>query len=267
MTGNSRRRFLVAAGGVAVAASLRAFAANGTPPGRQAVINKSGRMRMLSQRILKAYAQVGLGLMQNESLNILGRSVMQANGSVVDLRAAATAETLKAQLAKVEKTWAAFRDLATVAPAKNEAKLVARLGDELLVEADRLTGLFEAAAGGETAAVVNLAGRQRMLSQRMARYYFYAAWGVGESADKAAFEKARADFSGALAMLKAFPQNSGDIRHRLAMLGDQWDFMLAACTAGKWGGYSPAEARQVATTSERILEIADELTGLYADLR
>lgn len=250
-----------------MAASLLAFGANGAVlSGRQA-INKSGQLRMLSQRVLKAYAQLGLGLMPNESMNLLSRSIMMANGNMVALRAQAVADPVKVSLAKAEKTWAALRDLASVSPSKTDARQLAKLGDDMLLESDHLTGLFETAVGTHTATVINLAGRQRMLSQKMARHYFFNAWGVADKTDKLAFDKARSDFSLALETLTAFPQNSESIKNRLVMLNNQWTFMSTAFSADKGSSYNPVDARHVATTSENMLDIADELTLLYENLK
>lgn len=222
---------------------------------------------MLSQRVLKAYAQVGLGLTPNESTNLLNRSISMANGNMVALRAEAASDPLKASFTKVEKTWAALRDMASTTPNQTNARQIAKLGDEMLVEADKLTGIFESAVGTNTAMVINLAGRQRMLSQKMARHYFFNVWGVAEKADKLAFDKARADFSSAIDTLTAFPQNSRDIDSRLVMLKNQWTFMSTAFSVDKGNAYNPVDARHVATTSENMLDIADELTTLYENLK
>ena len=106
-----------------------------------------------------------------------------------------------------------------------------------------------------------------MLSQKMARHYFFNAWGVADKADKLAFDKARSDFSLALETLTAFPQNSEGIKNRLVMLGNQWTFMSTAFSSDKGVSYNPVEARHVATTSENMLDIADELTLLYENLK
>lgn len=262
----TRRRFLTVSG-TTLSAGLPIFSAHGAAlSGRQA-INKSGQLRMLSQRILKAYAQLGLGLMPKESMNVLSRSVMMANGNLVDLRGAATGDSARATLVAVEKAWAELRDMVSVSPNKSDATVIAKLGDDLLGEADKMTRLFESAVGTEIAKMVSLAGRQRMLSQKVARHYFFAAWGAADKSEKLAFDKARAEFSVALETLKGFPKNSEVIQNRLTMLGEQWGFMLAAFTPEKMGTYHPAGARHVATASENILELADELTLFYENLK
>jgi hypothetical protein len=261
------RRHLLTVGGTALAAGLPLSNVHSAPlAGRQA-INKSGQLRMLSQRILKAYAQLGLGVMPKESTVILSRSVAAVNANLIDLRGAATADAIKASLAAVDKAWAALRDPVAAAPNKGDATAVAKLGDAMLTEADTMTGQFEGALGTEVGKIVGLAGRQRMLAQKAARYYFFAAWGVADTADKPTFDKTRTEFSTALANLKAFPQNSAEIKNRITMLDEQWTFMVVAFNSEKMGIYSPAAARNVAMASENILAIADELTGLYENLK
>lgn len=264
--GITRRRLLTASGS-ALATSLPLSSARGAPlAGRQA-INKSGQLRMLSQRILKAYAQLGLGVMPKESAGILSRSVASVNTNLADLRGAATADAVKATLVAVDKAWAALRDPVAAAPNKGDAAAVAKLGDAMLIEADKMTAQFEGALGTEVGKIVGLAGRQRMLAQKAARHYFFAAWGVAGPTDKPAFDQTRTEFSTALATLKAFPQNSAEITNRITMLEDQWTFMVVAFNSEKMGVYSPAAARNVAMASENILALADELTGLYENLK
>lgn len=262
----TRRRFLTVSG-TTLTAGFPIFGAHGAVLSGSQVINKSGQLRMLSQRILKAYAQLGLELMPKESMNVLSRSVMMANGNLVDLRSAATGDSTKATLVTVEKAWAALRDMVSVSPNKSDATVIAKLGDALLVEADKMTRLFESAVGTEIAKMVSLAGRQRMLSQKVARHYFFAAWGAADKTEKPALDKARVEFSTALETLKAFPKNSEVIQNRLTMLGEQWGFMLAAFAPEKMGAYNPSGARHVATASENILELADELTLFYENLK
>lgn len=262
----SRRRFLTACG-TTFTAALPIFSAHGAVLSGRQIINKSGQLRMLSQRILKAYAQLGLGLMPKESMNVLSRSVMMANGNLVLLRSAVASDSTKASLVTVEKAWAELRDMVSVSPNKSDATVIAKLGDDMLVEADKMTRLFESAVGTDIAKMVSLAGRQRMLSQKVARHYFFAAWGATDKTEKPALDKARVEFSVALETLKAFAHNSEVIQNRLAMLGEQWGFMLAAFAPEKMGAYNPAGARHVATASENILELADELTLFYENLK
>lgn len=261
------RRRLLAVGGTALAAGLPFSSAGSTPlAGRQA-INKSGQLRMLSQRILKAYAQLGLGVMPKESANILSRSVASVNANLADLRAAASTDAIKTSFAAVEKAWAELRERVAAAPNKADAVAIAKLGDAMLAEADQMTRQFESALGTDVGKIVGLAGRQRMLAQKAARHYFFAAWGVTDKADRPAFDKARDEFAAALATLKAFPQNSAEIKNRVTMLDEQWIFMVVAFDLEKMSVYSPAAARNVAMASENILALADELTGFYENLK
>lgn len=263
----TRRRLLTVSGTTALVAGWPVSRAHGAAlSGRQA-INKAGQLRMLSQRILKAYAQLGLGVMPKESMGILSRSVLSANANLADLRGSASGDSIKASLAAVEKAWVELRERVSTAPNKSDAAGIAKLGDDLLAEADKMTSLFESAVGTDVAKMVSLAGRQRMLAQKAARHYFFAAWGVADKTDRLAFDKTRDEFTAALATLKAFPQNSAEIKNRVTMLDEQWTFMVVAFNLEKMSVYSPGGARNVAMASENILALADELTAFYENLK
>lgn len=261
------RRRLLTLGGTALAAGLPLSSAHGAPSAGRQAINKAGQLRMLSQRILKAYAQLGLGVMPKESAGILSRSVASVNANLADLRGVATADAIKASLTAVEKAWTELRDRVSAAPNKGDAAAIAKLGDAMLAEADRLTSQFENALGTDVGKIVGLAGRQRMLAQKAARHYFFAAWGVADKADRPAFDRTRDEFHAALATLKAFPQNSAEIKNRVTMLDEQWTFMVVAFNLETMSVYSPGAARNVAMASENILALADELTGFYENLK
>lgn len=129
----------------------------------------------------------------------------------------------------------------------------------MLETADRLTKAFETQAGQASAKIVNIAGRQRMLSQRMARAYFLQAAGQDMATAQQQLEHSRNDFKAALDQLKAAPITTAAIRNELELARGQWLFYETALN-------KPASVdalQTVATTSERIYEVMDNLTSLY----
>jgi hypothetical protein len=77
-------------------------------------------------------------------------------------------------------------------------------------------------------------------------------------------EVARGEFVAALAELNAAPANNIAIRQDLDLANTQWLFFEQALN-GRESNREIA-ARNVATTSERILEVMDSLTGRYESL-
>lgn len=133
-----------------------------------------------------------------------------------------------------------------------------------------LLALVLSIPGGEALAqitdlnsAINKAGRQRMLSQRMAKFYFFERNALVSAETGNGLKKARADFVAALAELKAAPENTAEIRTWLSLADMQWAFFDEAI---KQSGASREHDQHVAVTSENILDAMDKLTTLYAAL-
>ena len=74
-------------------------------------INKAGRQRMLSQRMAKAYFQIGQQVEVARSKKILDSSVSTFDRQLVELKNFAPTPEIKENYLKLEKSWLAYKDL------------------------------------------------------------------------------------------------------------------------------------------------------------
>lgn len=224
-------------------------------------IDVAGMQRMLSQRILKAYCELGLREFHskpqeqlNQALSLFEANLLKLEGFITD------ADVLQA-LNEVKRLWPQYKAIASDTPDQAGAAVLLEINHQLLPLTHAVVVKMEQSFGTSTGKWVNLAGRQRMLSQRMAMFYLLRLWGVQNPGDAERLEKAHSDFEAAIAELRSFPGNTPETLTLLDGLhrSVRW---LAKTMSEKEGNYSFL----VATISERMLEDADQLTSLYAKL-
>lgn len=228
-------------------------------------INKAGRQRMLSQRMAKAYCQIGLGVEVARSKKILEQSVALFDRQLTELKAFAPTPEIKDTYAKLEQTWLAYRQLLTGGdPNIDNAKKIAQASEDVLKLAQQGAVLLEKHSGTATGKLINVAGRQRMLSQRIAKLSMFRAWDITSAQMTQDLDSALKEFTAAQAFLTSAPQNSGAINNALQLANTQWLFFAEALKQTE--GTRAEQLRDVATTSERILQVMDDVTGLYEGL-
>ena len=224
-------------------------------------INKSGRMRMLSQRIVKAQAQYAHGILLDRAGDVLRTSVREMGEGLDELKRVQPTAEIKATYTQLDAKARPLLSAAAVV-AKHDATRLAALNaqaDEVLELAHKLTGLYEQAGKAAGAKLINVAGRQRMLSQRMSKNYFLIHLRV-QGVTPAEIARDQKEFVSALAMLRGAPLTNAPIKQDLDLADVQWVFFdnaLGAKTADR------SALQNVATTSERILEVMDDLTLQY----
>ena len=226
-------------------------------------INKAGRQRMLSQRMAKAYFQIGLEIDVDRSKRLLETSIALFDKQLSELKAFAPTPEIKETYAKMDKAWASYKDVLSGTPNQNGGKKVLALSEEVLTIAQAGTVQLEKHLGTTAGRLVNVSGRQRMLSQRMAKFYQATAWGLADASTPTELGKARKDFTDALVELSAAPSNTPQIKDGLALVKQQWIFFDSALLRP---GQDKKSQAAVATTSERILEEMEVIVGLYEKL-
>lgn len=228
-------------------------------------INKAGRQRMLSQRIAKAYFQIGQKIDVDRSKKVLDVSVALFDRQLVELKGFAPTPEIRETYLKLEKSWLAYKDILLGAPSSpDNGRKVLALSEEVLLLANQGTEQLEKRSGTTAGRLLNLSGRQRMLSQRMAKYYQAMAWGVGDANSSAGLGKARREFADAQTELLASPVNTPQLKDALGLVGQQWFFFENAL--GQKSGADNRPQTAVATTSERILEEMESVVTLYERL-
>jgi nitrate/nitrite-specific signal transduction histidine kinase len=230
-------------------------------------INKAGRQRMLSQRMAKAYLAVGQRVAAERGQGILGASIALFERQLAELEAFAPTPDIKATYGRLGGAWADYKALLVgQAPARERAPALIELDGKVLALANQGTLQLEQVSGRPVGRLVNIAGRQRMLSQRVAKFYLAQAWGASVPNAQAELDKARAEFVAALDLLATAPEATGQIRQELDLARNQWVFFEAALAPRGAGAAGPERSTNVFVSSENILSVMDKVTGLYARL-
>ena len=179
-------------------------------------VDVAGKQRMYTQRMLKDYAMVGMKNTfgkPDEDLKKISGDFEIALGSLL---AYAKNDDTKKSLENVETLWTPLKKTLSEDPSKEKVGKLQEDLEVLLKSADDTTKLFAKESGSTSGEVVNMAGRQRMLSQRMAGLYMIKVWGVEDPQFKDKMIKAMDIFKTSLTKLEKSELNTDEITKYLA---------------------------------------------------
>ena len=134
-----------------------------------------------------------------------------------------------------------------------DAELIDARAEDVLMAAERLTRALQDQSSAPVSRWVNLAGRQRMLSQRLVKTYMLRQWGVDNARLRDEMESVQNEFSGALTAMQQRADNSAATRGEIENLALQWEWLRTAlATEG-------AESFRLilAEGGDAVLELAD----------
>ncbi len=226
-------------------------------------VNRVARLRALSQRSVKAYAQLVLAILPERSKTILDTAQKLMEAAFNDLSTGDYSEGIKQQLLASKQESTKLTALLAM-PAKRELLASASdQADKLTAQANKTTELITGLAKSGTAEILNKSGKQRMLSQRIAKNYFLLAANVTSArtaTTRSEMMADRAEFKVALTAMQNSPISTQAIRNEIDLCSAQWFLFEASID-------KPLERsfvlEDVAVASERLLDIANNLTNQY----
>jgi hypothetical protein len=217
----------------------------------------AGRQRMLTQRIVKLYCQAGMGVATELSQRQLAESVALFGQQLDELERFARTAAPREAVARLRSDWPEARSLALAPPTREGALRLQAVAERLLAAAHDLTTQLE--AGSALGWLVNLSGRQRMVSQRLAKLYMMRAWGLELAGHAAQIESAQGEFALALSQLMRAGENTAEIDRELFAIGVQWEWFGSAIALEGVASY----ALVVADVSENMLRSLERVVSLY----
>lgn len=218
----------------------------------------AGQQRMLSQRLVKSWCQIGLKVQPELSKAQLDEALRAFDSNMKALDTALAGTQARTALAGLRAAWTPLHGaLRGVVRQEDAAQLDAR-AEDVLMAAEWLAGVLEAQAATPVSRALNLAGRQRMLSQRLVKIYMLQQWQVDSAAQRNEIERVHSEFVGALARLQ-HGADSALLKAELGNLALQWEWLHAVLATE---GAEPFRLI-MAEGGEAVLQLADQVTSLY----
>ena len=210
-------------------------------------INLAGRLRVLSQRLAIAWALAAHGI-----------GATDARAQLRQLSAEPAA-----LLAAVGRAWVPYR--VALSAEESEAARTLETSEDFLAAADALTAYAERMGGLQSAHHVNVAGRNRMLSQRIVKLFLFADLATG--CDIAALiERSAAEFEANLAKLLRDGRALPEVVAQLDEVAKQWRRLLGALAPSVDRPRRSQQARLVTAEGKRLLRCVDTVVKLYERL-
>ncbi len=244
-------------------------------------INLSGMQRMLTQKMSKEVFLISLGIDKEANQENLKKTMAQFERTLKGLKygdaglklAKAPNARIAAQLDRVMALWMEFKPLVSkVARGEVDKATLAAISKQnlpLLREMNKAVKMFEKAAGAdssELAVVINLSGRQRMLTQRMTKEFLLVTLGVDKETNRKNLEKTMALFDRTLKGLMNGDKEQGlpgttdpAIRRQLEKVAALWEKFRTELKKPA----TPENLKTVATANLRLLKEMNAAVKMY----
>lgn len=209
------------------------------------VINLAGKQRMLTQKMSKEILLIARGVYVDSTRGELRQSAELFERTLKGLRDGDSGlglpptedAAIVAQLDRVRELWAQFRkDVDAVLEGDFDRALLERVARQnlpLLAEMNEAVGMYERMGGSDLepamARTINLAGKQRMLTQKMTKELFLVANGIAKEENRRRLRETAALFERTLEGLLDGDVDLGlpgteepAIREQLELVGILW---------------------------------------------
>ena len=243
-------------------ALLYSVASSAEINGIQDAINKAGKQRMLTQRMLKEYSLIGMGVEFGNPKENLKKSVALFEQQLFELKQYQVSSAISNSLSEVETLWMPIKGVVSSPPNPDNIASLQRDMDALLQACHKTTQLLSDASPDETGHIINLSGRQRMLSQRLASLYMIRAWGLDDPEFSRKHAEVMTQFQAALQELEQSPATTRNIKKKLKKVR----------SAFYWFEHTARNKDQkpvptlITRSSDKILQRMDEITEMYASV-
>ncbi len=222
-------------------------------------INRASQQRMLAQRVVKAYSQVGLNVLPTAAMNQLTNALAGFDANLLALDKHAENDGTKKLLSDLALAWQTLKAGAMSPVSQQRALELSRETDAVDLIAKRLVQQLQDRADTPANRLVGQSGRLSALSQRIAKAYMLMSWGIESATVREELDTAVNEFSGGLERLLSQHDNSPEIRRELDEMALQWEWLQTAIAAEGASSYRLI----VAEATESILISADRITRMY----
>lgn len=228
-------------------------------------VNLSGRQRMLSQRMVKAYLMLGQGIATDDARTILQKSIDQFEFQLATLKTFQPNPKVQSALAKLDFEWTKFKPLIIATPSKAGAVALYDANEALQSAAHNVTLAYEDVTLAPLDHLVNLAGRERMLTQRVAKFFLYRTWDLYVEPADMEMHLSRAHFTAVLIQLESSPLATKQIKELVAKIQREWEPYKEALLVSREPAKMRSNAKRVAELSEQLLASTEELVTLIVE--
>ncbi len=178
-------------------------------------VDIAGKQRMFTQRMLKDYAMIGMKNSFGNADKDLNITISEFEDHLNSLSDYTKNSKIKDSTKKAKEVWLPIKKILLSPPSRDKVVELQESLDELLSLSNKTTGLFAKETGKESGKIVDMSGRQRMLSQRMASLYMLKVWGINDSKFQEKMKSAMHLFKSSLETLKHSELNTDEINKLL----------------------------------------------------
>ena len=226
------------------------------------LIDIAGKQRMLSQRIAKDYLYIGKKVAVDKARKELRASIAEFKANQAKLEEMINDPEIKNLLAFVNMSLNELEGIVQKPFSLDNAQLVLDLSESMLEGSQYVVDSLKKIANVKEFRIVAIAGKQRMLAQRIAKYYIAYQAGIKDKNTVDQMKAAVKEFAKDHKILMENKDNTATINQKLAQVDRLWKIVYKFYLNIEKGGLPFI----VYTTTNDITKKMNEITELYVQL-
>jgi len=226
------------------------------------LIDIAGKQRMLSQRIAKDYLYLHKNIATRKiekELQVSIKNFFQSHKILVN---AIKNEEIQNLLNFVEISSNDFNQTLHKSFTLDNAKLILDLSESMLEGSEYIVDSIKSTTKEQESKIIDIAGKQRMLAQRIAKYYIAYQTGIQDDNTVRSMKQTVVEFNNNLTILLTNKENTPAIQEKIDGVNRLWKIVHKFYNNIEKGGLPLI----VFNTTDNITKKMNEITQLYLEI-